>query len=87
MARLSNKGTQLQASAVCGQFLTDCVSKAGLADLYLQALQLLSDNPSEPVTLQQLQEDADPTLRLRGDRTISQHVARYRRGGFKLPGD
>ena len=87
MARLGNKGTQLEASSKVGRFLMDNVSKAALADLYLQALALLSGSADCAVTLEQLQQDADPTLRLRGDKTISQQVARYQRAGWLLPAE
>ena len=85
MARIGNKGTQLEASSKVGRFLMDNVSKAALADLYLQALALLAGSADSAVTLEQLQADADETLRLRGDRTIRQHIARYQRSGWRLP--
>jgi hypothetical protein len=87
MARIGNKGTQLEASSKVGRFLMDNVSKAALADLYLQALALQSGCADCPVTLEQLQADADQTLLLRGDKTISQQIARYQRAGWRLPAE
>ena len=46
------------------------VSWAALVDLYLQQLSLNEGSCDEPVSIEALKEDANPMLRMRGDREI-----------------
>ena len=79
MAHVRNKGPRLAVSGEyggIGTWLADRASKAALVDLYLSALaraEGLSDADEVPADV--VIRDADPTLRIRGDRTLASHAA------------
>jgi hypothetical protein len=70
MARLGTKGPRLRSSEAAGGDLLDSVSKAALVDLYLQALAATLGACDTPPSWEQVMNDANPTLRLRGDRPL-----------------
>lgn len=74
---INNKRPQLAVSGDdVGIWLAGRASKAALVDLYLSALSRCEGLPDhEPVPVDVVIRDADPVLRLRGDRTLASHAA------------
>ena len=64
------KRTMLETSGHAGELLNNQVSKYALIDLYLQALAMTLGSCDTPPTIEQVIENASPTLALRGDRRL-----------------
>ncbi len=78
MARIGNKGPQLETSSAAGRWLLERVSKAALMELYLAALARANGAADEAPTKEQVCEDADPVLRIRGDRALAKMLQKER---------
>ena len=70
MARIGSKGPKLHVVCPGVAYALDKVSKAALIDLYVQALAANLGACDTAPTLEEVRADADPTLRLRGDRLV-----------------
>jgi len=70
MARIGNKGPQLKTSQAAGRWLVDSISKVAAVELYLAALARANGAADTAPTMQEVCEDAQPVLRVRGDRKL-----------------
>jgi len=70
MARLGTKAPALAVVSNEVAYALDKISKSALIDLYVQSLAFHLGSCDTPPTLEQVKDDANPTLRIRNDREI-----------------